>query len=95
MAAISALRKYPMFNSKHNDATGTLEGPGYVNLGIAVDTPHGLYVPVIKNADSKSVVQIAEEIVTMAKKARDGKLTMDDMSGATFTLTNYGSAGAM
>lgn len=65
----------------------------YWNIGIAADTDRGLLVPVVKNADRKSIFQISDEINELAVKARDGKLTSDEMKGATCTISNIGSAG--
>ena len=67
----------------------------YVNLGIAVASDAGLVVPNIKDADQKGVIQVAREIVEVAKKARDGKLVMDDLTGGTFTITNGGVFGSL
>ncbi|NQZ65945.1 MAG: 2-oxo acid dehydrogenase subunit E2 [Mycoplasmatales bacterium] len=93
-ATAIALKEFPNLNAKYDEATNEIIQFGSVHLGLAVDTPKGLMVPVIKNADSKSVVEIAKDIIDLAVKARDGKLTMPEMQGGTFTLTNYGSAGA-
>lgn len=94
-ATIIALQEFPMMNAKFNGETEELTFFGNVNLGIAVDTPKGLVVPVIKNAEQKNLVQISQEITELAGKARDGKLTQADMTGGTFTLTNYGTSGAL
>jgi 2-oxoglutarate dehydrogenase E2 component (dihydrolipoamide succinyltransferase) len=67
----------------------------YVNMGIAVAADAGLVVPNIKGADQKGIVEIAKDIVFIAKKARDGKLTMDDLTGGTFTITNGGVFGSL
>jgi 2-oxoglutarate dehydrogenase E2 component (dihydrolipoamide succinyltransferase) len=67
----------------------------FVNLGIAVASEGGLVVPNIKDADRKGVIQVAREIVDVAKKARDGKLVMDDLTGGTFTITNGGVFGSL
>ena len=67
----------------------------YVNLGIAVASDAGLVVPNIKDADRKGMIQVARDIVEVAKKARDGKLTMDDLTGGTFTITNGGVFGSL
>ena len=65
------------------------------NIGIAVDTPEGLVVPVIKDADKLSIMEIARQISELAEKANNRKLTMDDMRNGTFTITNYGSIGGI
>lgn len=66
--------------------------PEGIHVGIAVDTPNGLFVPVVKNADQKSILAIAKEIADLAVRARDGKLTPDVASGSTITISNIGSA---
>jgi pyruvate dehydrogenase E2 component (dihydrolipoyllysine-residue acetyltransferase) len=65
----------------------------YVNVGVAVDTERGLVVPVLRNADRKSIAQIAAELDRIAQKARDGELSLDDMKGGTFTVSNLGAIG--
>ena len=90
-ACVAALKKFPDFNS-------SLEGDelvqkNYWHIGFAADTPNGLMVPVIKDADKKGVIQIAQETAELAKKARDGKLSPADMSGATFTISSLGGIG--
>lgn len=92
-AAARALRAYPMVN-----ATYTPEGILYkhaIHFGVGVAIPDGLIVPVIKHADQKGVVGLAAEIAQLAERARDGKLTLDDVSGGTFTLTNPGVFGSI
>ncbi len=90
-ACVAALRKFPEFNS-------SLDGDAliykqYYHIGFAADTPNGLVVPVIKDADKKGVLQISLEMSELAKKARDGKLGPADMSGATFTISSLGGIG--
>ncbi|WP_374640500.1 dihydrolipoyllysine-residue acetyltransferase [Hydrogenophaga sp.] len=94
-ASVAALKKFPEFNS-------SLDGQGdnvqlvyknYWHIGFAADTPNGLVVPVIKDADKKGVLQISQEMGELAKKARDGKLGPADMSGATFTISSLGGIG--
>ena len=92
-AACQALKQFPMVNAR-------IDGDHiiyhhYVNLGIAVASDAGLVVPNIKDADRKGVLQVAREIVEVAKKARDGKLVMDDLTGGTFTITNGGVFGSL
>ena len=67
----------------------------YYNIGIAIDTPKGLVVPVIRNADKLTIKEIAIEIQNLSDKAKDGKLTLDDMKDGTFTITSYGSIGGL
>jgi len=90
-ACVAALKKYPEFNSSlDGDA---LVYKNYWHIGFAADTPNGLMVPVIKDADRKGVLQISQETAELAKKARDGKLGPADMSGATFTISSLGGIG--
>ncbi|MBE7368437.1 dihydrolipoyllysine-residue acetyltransferase [Ramlibacter pallidus] len=90
-ACVAALKKYPDFNSSLDG--DDLVYKNYWNIGFAADTPNGLMVPVIKDADRKGIVQIAQETAELAKKARDGKLSPADMSGATFTISSLGGIG--
>ena len=92
-ALIATMREYPMFNASIDDAAGEIVYKKYFNIGFAADTPNGLLVPVIKDADRKSIAQLAREIVDLAKRARDGKLQLEEMRGATITITNIGSVG--
>ena len=90
-ACVAALKKYPEFNSSlDGDA---LVYKNYWHIGFAADTPNGLMVPVIKDADKKGVLQISAEMSELAKKARDGKLSPAEMSGATFTISSLGGIG--
>ena len=93
-ALIAALREFPMLNASIDDAAQEIVYKKYFNIGFAADTPNGLVVPVIKNADQKTLLQISKEISELAKKARDGKLALDEMKGATITITNIGSIGS-
>ncbi|MCA1053350.1 2-oxo acid dehydrogenase subunit E2 [Rossellomorea aquimaris] len=92
-ALTSALREYPALNTSIDDATSEIVQKHYYNIGIAADTDKGLLVPVVKNADRKSMFSISNEINELAGKARDGKLSGDEMKGASCTITNIGSAG--
>ncbi|WP_454911839.1 dihydrolipoamide acetyltransferase family protein [Staphylococcus warneri] len=92
-ALVSALKKYPALNTSFNEEAGEIVHKHYWNIGIAADTDRGLLVPVVKHADRKSIFQISDEINELAVKARDGKLTSDEMKGATCTISNIGSAG--
>lgn len=92
-ALTSALREYPAFNTSIDDATNEIIHKHYYNIGIAADTEKGLMVPVVKNADRKSMFTISNEINELAVKARDGKLAPAEMKGASCTITNIGSAG--
>jgi pyruvate dehydrogenase E2 component (dihydrolipoamide acetyltransferase) len=92
-ACVAALRDFPTFNSSYDMNAGELVLKKYFHIGIAVDTERGLVVPVIKDADKKSIRDIAAEVVVLADKARAGKLGIDDMRGGTFTITNLGGIG--
>ena len=92
-ALVSALKKYPALNTSFNEEAGEVVHKHYWNIGIAADTERGLLVPVVKHADRKSIFQISDEINELAVKARDGKLTSEEMKGATCTISNIGSAG--
>jgi len=92
-AVVNGLQQYPQFNSSLEPGGENLIYKKYFNVGIAVDTPNGLVVPVVKDADKKSVAEIAKEMGELAKKARDKKLTMNDMSGACITISSLGGIG--
>ncbi|MFK2824855.1 dihydrolipoamide acetyltransferase family protein [Bacillus sp. B190/17] len=92
-ALTSALREYPALNTSLDDATEEIVHKHYYNIGIAADTDKGLLVPVVKNADRKSMFMISDEINELAGKAREGKLAPAEMKGASCTITNIGSAG--
>ncbi|MEO7363062.1 MAG: 2-oxoglutarate dehydrogenase complex dihydrolipoyllysine-residue succinyltransferase [Gemmatimonadaceae bacterium] len=92
-AACLALKAYPAVNAQIDGETIVYKH--YVNMGIAVAAEGGLVVPSVKDADQKSVVEIGKDIGALAKKARDSKLTMDDLTGGTFTITNGGVFGSL
>ncbi len=92
-ALIATIREFPQFNASIDDAASQIVYKKYFNIGFAADTPNGLVVPVIKNADQKSILDISKEILDLSKRARDGKLKPDEMKGATITVTNIGSVG--
>jgi pyruvate dehydrogenase E2 component (dihydrolipoamide acetyltransferase) len=94
-ATASALRAFPNMNASLDEATQEIVKKHYYNLGCAVDTEAGLVVPVVKDVDRKSILQIGSEIASMATKARDGKLAPEDMTGSSFSVTNMGSAGSL
>jgi pyruvate dehydrogenase E2 component (dihydrolipoamide acetyltransferase) len=93
-AMIAAVRQYPNVNSAL-DADGNLHVYKDVNLGVAVDTPKGLFVPVIKHADSLNLAGLAKAIADVASRTRDGKISPDELSGSTITVTNTGSRGTV
>lgn len=92
-ALISASKKYPIINAYIDDETDEIVHKHYYNIGIAADTDRGLVVPVVKDADRKSIYEISEDITDLAEKARDGKLSLEEMSDASNTISNIGSAG--
>lgn len=92
-AVVAALKEYPQFNASYDMNAGELIVKKYYHIGIAVDTERGLVVPVIKDADKKSIRDIASEVMSLAEKARTGKLGIDEMRGGTFTITNLGGIG--
>ena len=94
-ATAEALVSHPNVNASYNAETTEMTYHADVNIGIAVDTPQGLLVPVIKKAQDKSLVEIVKEIADLADRARNKKLRPDDLSGGTFTVTNIGSEGAL
>lgn len=92
-ALLATLREYPAFNASIDDGASEIVYKKYFNIGFAADTPNGLLVPVVKNVDQKNILQLSQEILDLSKKARDGKISMDEMKGATITITNIGSVG--
>jgi pyruvate dehydrogenase E2 component (dihydrolipoamide acetyltransferase) len=94
-ALVAGLRKYPTLNASIDDEKNEIVYKHYFNIGIATDTENGLLVPVIKDADRKSIWMIADEIRDLATRGREGKLTANELKGSTMTITNIGSAGGM
>ena len=90
-ACVAALKKFPEFNSSIDGDQLVLKQ--YFHIGFAADTPNGLMVPVIRDADKKGIFQISQEMSELAKKARDGKLTPAEMTGAGFTISSLGGIG--
>lgn len=90
-ACVAALKKFPEFNSSLDGEELVLKS--YYHIAFAADTPNGLVVPVIRDCDKKGVLQISQEMAELAKKARDGKLSPGDMSGACFTISSLGGIG--
>ncbi|RJP72941.1 MAG: biotin/lipoyl-binding protein [Ignavibacteriales bacterium] len=89
----SALKAFPQFNSSVDMANQAVIYKKYFNIGVAVDTPNGLLVPVIKNADRKNIIELSVEMNQLAEKAKNKKLSLDEMQGGTFTITNLGGIG--
>jgi pyruvate dehydrogenase E2 component (dihydrolipoamide acetyltransferase) len=88
-----ALKKYPQFASSVDMANEAIVFKKYCHIGVAVDTPNGLLVPVIRDVDKKSIIQIAKDLATLSQKARDRKHSLDEMSGGVFSITNLGGIG--
>ena len=92
-ASCAALQAYPVVNAQMDGDSVIYKH--YVNMGIAVASEAGLVVPNVKDADRKGMIEVAKDIASVAKRARDGKLTMDDLTGGTFTITNGGIFGSL
>ena len=92
-ACVAALKKYPVFNSSLDAKGENLILKQYYHIGFAADTPNGLVVPVVKDADKKGIAQIAQEMGELSAQARDGKLKPADMQGASFTISSLGGIG--
>jgi len=90
-----ALRDYPSFNAAIDDSTETIILKKHYHFGIAVETPDGLMVPVIRDVDRKSIIDLASEIQMLGEKARDRTITLDEMKGSSFTITNFGHFGGL
>ena len=94
-ALTPALREFPFLNSSLDDASGEIVLKRYYNIGIAVATEEGLIVPVVKDADRKDLLELASEIQALSGKAREGKLTLPELQGGTFTITSTGNIGGL
>ncbi|UTR09070.1 2-oxo acid dehydrogenase subunit E2 [Evansella sp. LMS18] len=94
-AVVIALKEYKVFNASVDEENKEIVLKNYYHIGIATDTAQGLVVPVIKNADRKSILEIAREIGELAEQAREGKLKVNDITGSTFTISNVGPIGGM
>jgi pyruvate dehydrogenase E2 component (dihydrolipoamide acetyltransferase) len=92
-ALVSVFREFPTVNANMDEGTFALNVRGEVNIGIATDTPQGLYVPVIKNVESKSILQLAHEVIDITDRTRNGTASIDDFRGGTFTITSVGNIG--
>jgi pyruvate dehydrogenase E2 component (dihydrolipoamide acetyltransferase) len=90
-AVALALRRHKALNCKLDLPNNRVIYQKFYNIGFATDTPDGLMVPVIKNADRKSIIEIAQTITDLAERARDRKIQLDELKGGTFSITNYGS----
>ena len=92
-ASVSALREFPKFNSSLTPDKDALIYKGYYHLGVAVDTPEGLVVPVIRDVDRKGITELSQELGAVSARARDGKLDLADLQGACFTISSLGGIG--
>lgn len=92
-AVVSALKKHPNFNASLDEAAGELVLKEYFHIGLAVDTEQGLIVPVIRDVDKKSLFQLSKDVQELADKARDRKVSLDEMKGGTFSISNQGGIG--
>jgi len=92
-ACAKGLREFPTFNSSLSESGESLYMKKYVNIGVAVDTPNGLVVPVIRDVDKKGIYELSEELVEISSKARDGKLKATDMQGGCFSISSLGGIG--
>jgi pyruvate dehydrogenase E2 component (dihydrolipoamide acetyltransferase) len=92
-AVVTALKKHPIFNSSLDEATDEIVFKEYYHMGIAVDTEQGLIVPVIRDVDKKSLLQLSKELADLAEKTRQRKVATDDLKGGTFTISNQGGIG--
>jgi pyruvate dehydrogenase E2 component (dihydrolipoamide acetyltransferase)/2-oxoisovalerate dehydrogenase E2 component (dihydrolipoyl transacylase) len=94
-AAVAALKEVPLVNATLDEAAGEIVLHDHYHLGIATDTPNGLVVPVVRDADQKSLVHLAREISRLTAEARAGKAKSDDLRGSTFTITSIGNIGGL
>jgi pyruvate dehydrogenase E2 component (dihydrolipoamide acetyltransferase) len=94
-ALVAAVKQYPVLNASIDDDRSEIVYKKYFNIGIATDTENGLIVPVVKDADRKSMLDIAREIADLAARGREGRLSAPEMKGSTITISNIGSAGGM
>ncbi|MEZ5977224.1 MAG: dihydrolipoyllysine-residue acetyltransferase [Planctomycetota bacterium] len=94
-ACAMALMEFPQLNSKLDEQSQEIVTYGYVDLGIATDTPNGLIVPVIRDVQSKGIIQLASELNDLAERTRSGKVTAEELKGSTFSITNAGNIGGI
>lgn len=93
-AVTLALKEYPVLNASYDMENEEIVYKKYYNIGIAVDTPEGLMVPVVKDADKKGILEISKEMNDLIEKSQDRKISLDDLRGGTFSITNYGAVGS-
>ena len=94
-ALVPALKEFPYVNSSLDEQSGSIVLKKYYNIGVATDTDQGLVVPVVRDVDKKDIFELAGEIETLADRARKGQLTLDEVRGGTFTITNVGAIGGL
>jgi pyruvate dehydrogenase E2 component (dihydrolipoamide acetyltransferase) len=94
-ASVSGLKRFPEFNSSLSPEKDSLIVKGYYHLGVAVDTPEGLVVPVIRDVDRKGIIELSQELGAVSARARDGKLAVADLQGGTFTISSLGGIGGV
>src|SRR5256885_4496111 len=92
-AVVATLKQHPIFNSSLNEAAGEIVFKEYYHIGVAVDTDAGLLVPVLRDVDKKNLLQLTKEVEELAARARERKLSLDEMKGGTFTISNQGGIG--
>ncbi|MEC8277856.1 MAG: dihydrolipoamide acetyltransferase family protein [Myxococcota bacterium] len=92
-ALVTVFREFPTVNAVMNETEFSMTVRGEVNIGIATDTPQGLYVPVIKNVEQKSILELAIEIADITQRTREGKVQLSELTGGTFTITSVGNIG--
>jgi len=92
-ALVETLKAHPILNSSFDEAANEIVFKGYFHIGIAVDTEQGLIVPVLRDVDKKSLLELAKELEQLAQKARDRKVTAEELKGGTFTISNQGAIG--
>ncbi len=94
-AVVAMLERHPLLNASYDEARGEIVLKRYYHIGMAVDTPDGLIVPVLKNADRKDMLELAREIADVAQRARERRLSLDELKGGSFTITNIGPIGGL
>ncbi len=92
-ALVATCREFPMFNASIDEGTQEIVYKKHFHIGFAADTPNGLVVPIIRHANTKTLLELSREILDLSQRARDGKLKLEEMKGATITITNIGSVG--
>ena len=94
-AVVAGLKDHPYMNASLDEDTGQIILKKYYNIGIATDTPEGLIVPVVRNADKKSIFELSKEIAVLTEKARERRSDLSELKGGTFTISNYGAIGGI